>query len=67
MSNTRRELAEKSAREFMKAVELGTHDGVFAKAVELYLCAWDAAIHQAAMELKALEKHDEADEVLKLR
>lgn len=58
---------ERAVREFMKAAELGSHDGTRAKALSLWAEGWDQAITQAALELKALEKHDEANEVLKLK
>ncbi len=68
MEKTKRiEEAKKSAAAFMKANGLGAHDGIRAKAEELWLEAWDSAIHQASLLLRAKENHDQADEILKLK
>lgn len=59
--------ADREAESFMKSTGLGSHDAIRAKIRELWIDAWDAAITQAAVELKSIEKHDEAAAVLKLK
>lgn len=63
----RREEAKKAAAAFMKANGLGSHDTIRAKVEELWLEAWDSAIQNASLMLRAKENHDQADEILQLK
>lgn len=61
------QMAQKAADAFMKSTGLGSNDSIREQCRLVWLNAWDEAIGHAVLELKALEKHDEATKISKLR